>query len=466
MQSLHIPTVSDTEERNYSSVNKLVHIFGSHLPKLFEKAWFSKNGVNWRVSEGKELVRNLKLQKFQLQLVSEGIHTNWDISLYANIARSTSIFDDLTKNAIAQLSIIRNACAHSQGTLSNSQKESFCNTLRKLAIGDVFSELEPEYIDSFISSYDVDSSFLPEFNEKATQNAIKHKEEGNKLLKEEKLLDAISHYSAGISESGVDHKILSQLHCNRANALCSLKKYKEAGSDAKAAMEYQPDWTKPIYRLSVCYRNRRVFEKEAKTLEKCLGIAAIKRDSASESDIKLFKEKLDLCRLALNKKSREEEQNLAYSAISRSEGAFSKAKLAQGGFNKQPGIEMLDKIPNDFPMKAAWKHIWAAHKYLSNGQDAAAYREFLAAAELGNAEGMYNVAVLINNGCFGEPDLAKVVHWAQKATQVENNHFSNSGIGEAWNLLGNFHNDGIYFDQNEILAFQCWEKAGEFSQSG
>ncbi|KAJ1550974.1 hypothetical protein HK096_003909 [Nowakowskiella sp. JEL0078] len=390
-------------------------------------------------------------------MLSKGEVQNWDLSLLGLIGWSTPVFTDKNlKKAIKDLVDIRNECIHSPGKLTDEERNSLVTKLQNLANRNVFPDVTSSAIESFVTSElagEIDSSTLPKFSEDATRAAENFKAAGNELFKERNYIGAIESYTNGIlTEGKVDHVVLSALFSNCANARNKINEFKLAGTDAKIAQEYCPESIKPIYHLAISYHHRRKFEKEKNALLRGLGLVHIKSDVAVKGD---FKRQLDDCLVELEKQMRNEVSNLAYSPVTRTEGAFKRALQAQLGLDPQKDpysmntLGQLDEIKFlDSESKSIIRHIYHGQKLGREGVCEKAFTEFRAAAELGSAEGMFNVGVYYYKGLGVKQNIDKLVEWFRKASKVQINlklPMFNIGISDAWHTLGVMKKDHMVF---------------------
>ncbi|MBR3425326.1 MAG: sel1 repeat family protein, partial [Neisseriaceae bacterium] len=75
------------------------------------------------------------------------------------------------------------------------------------------------------------------------------------------------------------------------------------------------------------------------------------------------------------------------------------------------------------------------------------------AAEQGDAQGQYNLAILYNEGQGVEQDYVQAKQWYEKAAE--------QGFAQAQNNLGTLYEKGNGVEQNYAKAFELYKKSAE-----
>jgi TPR repeat protein len=294
--------------------------------------------------------------------------------------------------------------------------------------------------------------------------ASKAKQAGNRRFHSGDFAEAQALYSLGIEyDDAIPPQLLAQLYSNRSATHLKLQRLDAAEADAKCAADLAPLWGKPHLRLAEVYHAKCTYEKAVDELEIALGVGAAAQDHAVVSDARA---KMDEYRLLKDAEVRDESQNMAYSSTYATEGAYKETMQSSAGLrdDQDPG-ELLDKIlkmkVRDGP--GLDRHVLLGYQALRDGRYQDAVREFLAAAVNGNAEGMYNYAVMVEAGRGVKKNVGEAVQWLERAAQVpvrdEGPPNRNQGIGEAMSALARHHQLGIYFPMNSAKAVELWQRA-------
>ncbi|XP_058059111.1 small glutamine-rich tetratricopeptide repeat-containing protein beta-like [Anopheles bellator] len=100
-----------------------------------------------------------------------------------------------------------------------------------------------------IDLYDLYRNTFVEVSPERKQEAEGLKNEGNRLMKEEKYQEALNTYSKAIHMDGTN----PVFYCNRAAAYSRLGDYNQAANDCKMALRHDPNYSKAWGRLGLAY---------------------------------------------------------------------------------------------------------------------------------------------------------------------------------------------------------------------
>jgi len=102
------------------------------------------------------------------------------------------------------------------------------------------------------------------------EQAMKHKQDGNKYFVQKEYADAIEHYTKAISVNPKEPTFYS----NRSACYHNLTQYSSALEDALSAKHLKPDWSKAYYRIAVVQLSMEEYEEAA-----CSAWDGLQRDS-------------------------------------------------------------------------------------------------------------------------------------------------------------------------------------------
>jgi len=100
------------------------------------------------------------------------------------------------------------------------------------------------------------------------EEAEKLKNEGNRLMKEEKYQEALTAYNQAINIDATN----SVFYCNRAAAHSRLGDYTRAADDCKMSLKYDPTYSKAFGRLGLAYSKMGRYEQAVDAYKKALEI--------------------------------------------------------------------------------------------------------------------------------------------------------------------------------------------------
>jgi TPR repeat protein len=279
------------------------------------------------------------------------------------------------------------------------------------------------------------------------------KEKGNNFFARNDYKNAINCYTQAVNRGAhLTPEALSILYCNRSAAFYKAGNFVKAKNDAIEACQLTPNSAKPRFRLGMAYKALEKNKKAVREFEKA--------DVMQPRNKEIVRELLD-CRHLKGKEDRQEHLDTNYIPSSHYQRAEKEAK-ARGHIFSGQGDKILD-IPltgNDFLDGAT--HTRRGLYYASKNQMKQSIQELSRAAELGNAEGMYNLGVMYSHGtgCPRNPEMAQ--YWFKEAIKQPRKVMGNRNVGvaEAYSGLALY----LHEDPNpakQAQAVEMWEIAAE-----
>jgi len=243
--------------------------------------------------------------------------------------------------------------------------------------------------------------------------------------------------------------------CNRSDLLNGNDERYHALQDAKQARNLRSTWWKGHFRVGKAYAFLNEYEKAITSFERALALSPLSRE----------------IHIALN------DSRSIYSRQSRKEHLdprFSRGTIAEQlkefqerlGIDPKP-IRMLENIVEE--VDPGYAYVLKGHRYAYGDVDVKQDYENAAyyygkAAEMGNAEGIYNLACLTDRG-LGVPKDHDLAHELfQKAANQSPVHpifkeAPNTGVAEAEHALGLRYSEGIVVHKDPAIAAYWYERA-------
>jgi len=415
------------------------------LRKVFCELWKTIKGSEWEEDKANgKLLSGLKgLQsvfkngKLQKKNVESGNCRLWDLSLLIDIIIALKSenpdtilpsFDitAFTKKNLEWLKSTRNKIAHAS---TNEMEQNMFQPLWEESVK-VLTSLG-------MAEDDMESNAPEEPQEpaKPTANEIKAKElktSGNELFKNGNLLEAIMNYTQGIELEDISQELLGTLYANRSAAFIETGNFGAAKDDAKSAITLRPNWFKGYTRLGSAYENSKAYFKAL--FNYCLAI-----DLGDGSGKTL--NSTEYCKMMIHTLQRCETTDTAMLRQKDLSNKLSKV-LASNFLGKDESERFMEGTPHHL-CTLAHKFYFGRDGYPQNYEKAAEY--FAQAAQLGNAEGLYNLGCMTQQGKGVKKDVFKghqyILEAANKPTVIEyipscGMEYNNLGVMEAWHKLG------------------------------
>lgn len=111
------------------------------------------------------------------------------------------------------------------------------------------------------------------------------KNEGNRLMKENKYYEALQKYNRAIVQDPRN----PVLYCNRAAAYTRLSEHDKAVADCKLALVYNPQYGKAYGRMGIAYSNLNKFELAKNAYQKAIELEPLNQDYANNLTVAIEK---------------------------------------------------------------------------------------------------------------------------------------------------------------------------------
>lgn len=125
-----------------------------------------------------------------------------------------------------------------------------------------------------IDLFDVYRSTVTDVSPERKQEAESLKNEGNRLMKEEKYQEALNTYSKAINLDATN----PVFYCNRAAAHSRLGDYQNAANDCRMSLRYDPNYSKAFGRLGLACSKMNKYEQSLEAYQNALRIEPDNQD--------------------------------------------------------------------------------------------------------------------------------------------------------------------------------------------
>ncbi|KAF9969408.1 hypothetical protein BGZ73_008241 [Actinomortierella ambigua] len=437
--------MNSTEFHNWCRVELLLDKAAECLRKKFEQCWQDKRKVAWTNSPacGQDFVKNEGQKVYQhVGKIQKGYLNNGDIEEW-DLTTLNAVFtmSGLNKNKkfqanLARLIPIRNIMAHRPDKKVTTQEyEKFRDELKDILL---YLGATDDELDNILYSQSTGSKMYV-LNE-SVQKSIKLRQEGKKLLQEHKLQMAVAKYTEAITLPGIPDGDLAILYSNRSHCYLKQDKYTKALEDAKMSKRLNPDYLKAYIRLAKAYDALGEYGKVIKHLDKALSL------DANNEEIRQMRSE---ARKAKGLKERDNDERLEELAIKTQRMVESMEGLVE--IKKA----LIDKNP-------ALGHVWAGHKHRDDKKYSEAAECYRRAADMRNAEGMYNLALFMINGTGVRKDYKqafKLLLEVSKFDAFDKNNLPVVGVKEAEHSIALGYQEGTIVEKDLNQAVLWYEKA-------
>ncbi|KAJ3317286.1 hypothetical protein HDV06_001806 [Boothiomyces sp. JEL0866] len=418
----------------------------------------------------------------QKNLVTEGKSKQWDISLLANILLisngwDTEVSDQSTQALIENLRKARNDLIHIR--INNLRLKEMWETLSGIMIG-----LGDNSDELYQIKKDWNIDFL---NDDIIEEVFALKEKGNLYFKQGHYALAAELYTQGIiSGSRITLFEKAVLHSNRSAAYLALfnnktsleKKTNEeeelfnqwtfhqnfaelALDDSEKAIEYQRDWWKGYYRKGLALESLKENDK---------ALSAYQKAKTLEKNTKTAETALFNLRLKSTKNKRQDHLDPHSMPMLYSERLDNLYAKTGGSAHSRMISKMKEVLP------PAEKAVLIGHQYRDGDTDVEqdyemAVKYYSKAAGLNNPDGIYNLALLYQNGLGVEQNIQISFNLFKRAAEMDptirgdrpniGNSTLTVGVAESQHALGLAYSEGLGCVKDFCIASDWYKKASD-----
>ncbi|CAF4123709.1 unnamed protein product, partial [Rotaria sordida] len=299
-----------------------------------------------------------------------------------------------------------------------------------------------------------------------TKEAARLKELGNAAFNENKMSEAIQYFTKAIVISNLPSRDLAILYSNRSAAHLGLYEQrknekriffgKETNDeryqsllDAKQSRNRWPTWPKAHFRIGKSYSSLNEHEKAINSFERALAFAPSDR---------AIKDALDDSRTILQRQLRQQHLDPLENPTTMND--FYQQMSKRTGMSVEQARLVTQLILENHDSAEA--HVLRGHQYFCGDTGVQqnyelAARWYTKAAQQGNAEGLYHLALVTDQGLGVSKDRRLAVDLLEQAASKSPNHSlhqnkPNPGVAEAEHTLGMFYYDGVVVTKNVQTA--------------
>ncbi|KAF9098099.1 Stress-induced-phosphoprotein 1, partial [Mortierella sp. AM989] len=433
------------EFHNWCKINMLLVKALECLRKEFEQSWQHKYKVAWSNSPecGQHFKNNVgskvyrSVFKIQKKYLEDGDNRKWDLTIFNAIFTMIDLNrDKVFLDNLKLLMPIRNSIAHHPDKeISTQDYQQYWNKLKGILL---FLGVTDEELDDITHSHSSDSKMY--IMSENVKKSIELKREGNNLLKEQKPLMAATKYTDAITLPGISDGDLSVLYSNRSFCYIKLGKYTLALEDAKLSKRLNPDYLKAYIRLGKAYESLGKYDKAIKNFDKALSL------DINNDEIRQMRSE---ARKIKGLQERDNDQSIKDLSL-KSRQKFKDMK------NRNEIQKML------FDDNPALEHVWAGHEYRDDQNYYMAAGCYRQAADMRNAEGMYNLALFMINGhgvSKDYPQALKLLLEISKFDAFDKHNNPVVGVKEAEHCIALGYYEGSIAEKSIEQAVVWYEKA-------
>jgi len=466
-----------TETENFIKLLILLQRARQLLRTIFLEKWKETQGSDWidckasgeffTSGNGIKIYNSLPKSKKALE---NGNSSEWDLQILGAILKDPIFsFPKETKASIDRIIKIRNEHAH-HPTIETFTLQIF---------NPLWDRLETELISLGDSKIEIDKlksmDIYSAQNQKQNEAGLKLKTQGNEKFKQNQFDEALKLYSEALNLSDLSSKERSILYLNCC--LCYFKIYQnnkttnnldesennqlldEALRNSKLSSDYDPTWPKPYFRIGLIYEEMKSYKKAVHYFE----IAKVFDPTNEELSFHLadtrrmlgIEERMEHLELRMGPKTTEDHFQESFEEMKE-----------RGIFNiPDQHKEFINFMRKNDPTLA---DVHKGHEYRDGAKGIKqnyelAVQYYQKAADQGNPEGMYNLALLIKKGRGTKKDFKKAFELLEKAASQApiGNEIPKVGVVEAEHSLGLHYFEGIYVEKDYNMAVYWYERASQ-----
>ncbi|CAF1290431.1 unnamed protein product [Adineta steineri] len=411
------------------------------------------------------------IQKVMLQT---GNTNQWDLSILLVILREMKLTQSFNKvdnqrikkenSDLSVITTIRNNNAHhASKCISDTEFEAIWTQLSSILVS--FGDDVDDIAELKLNTNDAKQE--EPIDTVNTTEAKRLKDLGNEAYKQKNFDEALRLFSQALVLAGVSDCDRSILYSNRAAVYLekcetlpitsSTDSRYLALQDAEHARDLRPMWPKAHCRIGQAHVALGEYEKAVHSYDKALALDPTNIDMKNARDS------------ALERKhyfERQEHLNPQNMPRTTREQLAELSKLS--GFSIEQQEKLIDSIRKNDPGKDA---VLTAQQYRDGDDDVKqnyelAARFYSKAVALGNAEGMYNLALLHQQGLGVKKDMRTTIQLFEKAaaqshTISDKSPIPNVGVAEAEHSLGLCYETGVGVEINYKKAAEWYQRASD-----
>ncbi|XP_037044994.1 uncharacterized protein LOC119080668 [Bradysia coprophila] len=463
---------NETSLKNYIKLQMLMKQTCIVLRAIFCERWELKTKQQWaHVPDRRNELMNgfgsdvfKKSGKLQRKVFEDGDINKFDATTLCQLIQAIDVNNVENKN-IKNIIEVRNKLAHHP--TQEVDVDEFASLWRKLGDALIFFGFPASKLNEFYVAKSFDGISLTNTKAVSAENvsrANQLKMEANAAFRRQDYSQSIDLYTEAIDLPDLSEDVLAILYSNRSSTYLKLSKdnIRQAGDDAKAAINYRPTWWKSYYRLGSVYEAKKKYDKAIIAYNKALSL------DPAQSQVR---EARDGCRdeLAVMERSEHLDPQKMPSSLDEQLLKISKRTGARNttGDALQQQMKLARKSGDPFLIAAA--DVFLAHRYLTGMDNVPksyeeAARLFAKAAATENAEAIYNLAILTKHGNGVKksiPEALRLFHRAAALPPKIADTMTNIGVAEAQHSLGLCYQDGVGVDPNPVEAVKWYEKSSE-----
>ncbi|CAF0963609.1 unnamed protein product [Adineta steineri] len=407
-------------------------------------------------------------------MLQTGDTNQWDLSTLLFVLRDTKPQRPVSKankqriakenNDLLAITNMRNNNAHHPSKcISNTEFENIWSKLSSILIS--FGDDEDEIVELKLKTNE--SQQKESVSTVDTIEAKRLKELGNETFKQKKFDEAIKLFSQALVLPGLSDVDRSILYSNRAAAYLEKRETSAMTSskdsrylalqDAEHARDLRQTWPKAHFRVGQAHSAFGEYEKAVHSFNKALALDPTNAEMQNARDSALER------KFYYDRQDHLVPQNIPRTTREQFDEVYKKK-----GFSIQQQEEMIDFIKKSDPGKAA---VFTGHQYRDGDEKVEqnyelAARFYSKAVSLGNPEGMYNLALLHQQGRGVKKDMKVSIQLleqaaAQNPIMSDKCPIPNVGVAEAEHSLGLHYETGVGVEMNYSEAARWYQRAIE-----
>lgn len=455
------------------------------LGRKFKDLYKTVSGEEWTNTPdcGQVFVNNFgqncykTIQQIQKSLLQTGDINQWDISIFESLFTSSPFnLEKEEKENVLSLVDIRNYVAHlGDKCISEEQFLNYFNQAKEamIQLGGDAEEYEKIQTTTNIGGLELKTSQLTD--EESMIKVRKLREDGNLAIQVNNFEKGITIYSEALILNGISDVERGLLISNRShaylmtlgNATCK-NQIKETLSlaleDAKSVIRLRPTWWKGYYRLGRVYEYEEEWKSAIIAYNQALGL------DPNQIEVKNCR---DVCRYKDNKENIQEHldpRNLPGSLaedVNKIKEMYKNHSVADDPVSEM--VNMNEKfMKSKDPKIVAMGCVFFGHRHVQ-GIDVPlnydmAVQLYTKAAAAGNAEGIYNLGLLYQDGKGVNKDIHRAIQLFEQAAKLPATgilNMRNVGVAEAECAIGNCYRDGVGKQQEYSEAVKWYTRSCE-----